>query len=183
MPSTPYLINGTVENSSSLQVSNALITFTTSSGNKSVASNSIGRYVIDLANIGYTSGETASYSAVDEFLNESDLGTFAVTGGNRTLNITLSIINSAKQVKANTDTQLYNIGGKPISEDNPLPVTVINTVDLIDLTNNPNWEQTHDTNGRLTKERITIRDISYERTFTYTGNNFYWNTRSKWQKV
>ena len=182
-PSISYVISGIITKSNGLVSPNSVITFTSSGGTDTHTTELDGKYVYDLANLGYTSGETVTYSVVDESKNETYSGTFEVTGDNKDLNIALSLRTTTVPLPSNRATHLYNIGGEIVSEDNPLPVTLINTIDLIDLTNNPDWEQTHDSSGRLIEDKITIKGVTYNRTYTYTGTNFFWSVRSKWQIV
>lgn len=121
-PQIPYVVNGTVTKSNSTNASSAIISFTIDSTTRSTTTNSQGQYVFDLAEIGYSSGDSVSYSAVDEFNNEVFNGTFTITGQNKTLNITLSSRTSAIFPPGNRSFQIFTVGGKPVSIDNPLPV-------------------------------------------------------------
>jgi len=179
MPQTPYLVRGIVTKSNSLASPNSIIIFTTSFGTKTHTTESDGKYTFDLANIGYTSGEAVTYYGIDENENENYSGTFTISGGGQSLDIALSSRSDKVVVPDNRSTQLFNIGGKIVSEDNPLPVTLINTADIVDLTNNPNnsWDLRSD--GQPTSETITIKGVSYKRTFTYSPMGGM-TTRSKW---
>ena len=183
MPQTPYIINGTVFNSGIVGQPDVTITFTSSSGEDNVASDTKGNYAFDLANIGYSAGETITYSALDKFGNESDSGSFVVEGQNKTLNIILSQRTTGQPMRTNRDVMINSVGGNPISNDNPLPVTLVNTADVIDLTNNPETEfvYTRD-DGQPDKETITVSGSMYERSFTYDSNGFL-TKRSNWKKI
>ena len=184
MPGTSYIVYGIVYNNSNTNIANARITFsnqTESSGSKDVYTTSNGKYLFDLANIGWSNGDTIAYEAYDEFNNEMVSSSFVISGENKELNITLEIVSEPKNSSLpNRGTNIYNIGGNVVSLDNPLPVTLINTADLIDLTNNPNFIWEYDSKGRIISDTITIRGVSYKRTYTYTGSNWNANTRSKW---
>jgi len=69
--------------------------------------------------------------------------------------------------------------GNEIGFDNPLPV-YISSDNIFDM--NGDIDYTHDVSGRMTSETKTINGISYTRTYTYTGNNFYADRISKWTK-
>lgn len=181
MPSTPFIVNGTIYDSRGNNISDVIITFNSSTKSKNVISTATGEYLIDLANIDYTAGETISYSAKDKNDNEVYSGSFAATGENKTLNITLSVRTERLPVAGNRDTQLFNIGGKTISKDNPFPVMVIDAGDVVDLVNNPSttWGITR-SDRQPDYEEITIGSKVYRRTFTYTNNVM--TARSKWVK-
>ena len=152
-----------------MNIPNVIVSFTSSEGKGNAISNSTGNYLFDLANIGYSDGETITYSAIDEFKNEIFSGSFTVSGGGTSLNIALSTRTDAQPVAGNRDSQIYNIGGKAVSSDNPLPVKLINGGDILDLTNNPETEWTITRSDRQPdKEKITLGNGDvYERTFRY----------------
>lgn len=175
MPTIPYLVSGTVSNSNGNLLSNALIYFYSASGSSNTTTNSKGQYTIDLASIGYTNGETIRYAAYDQFENEKYSGTFAITGGSKTINISLSIIKDAVVVRSNRDTQIYNIGGKPVSQDNPFPIINQNLPENYDSV----WVITRE-DFQPDTETITLNGSTYKRTFGYTNNVM--TTRSRWVK-
>lgn len=119
MPTTPYLVYGTIKKSDLTISSNSRITFTNKG---SYVTNSDGKYLIDFANIGYTSGETITYTVEDKYNNEISSGSFTLTGTSKNLDITLEVRETPILVKNNRDTQVYNIGGKSVSKDNPFYV-------------------------------------------------------------
>ncbi len=178
---TPFVIEGTVFNSAGLAIPSAVVTFTTSTGSSSTATNGIGEYVFDLANIGFSDGDTISFAGRDENRNETFSGTFVAEGGTKTLDINLSIRSDPVAPGGNREMMIVNVGGREVSLDNPLPVAMIGTVDLIDLANNPDWTRTLDTKGRSVTETIDVRGKKYVRNLTYSGNAFNWTTRSKWR--
>jgi len=82
MPSTPYVVNGTITNESSSIVASVIVTAhnTTNSERITTTSNSIGRYVLDLANLtsGYTIGDSITiYVRFDGYTGET---TFTLSG-------------------------------------------------------------------------------------------------------
>ena len=175
MPSTPYVIRGTIYNSLGNVISNALITFTTSLGQTSYKSNSSGKYLIDLANAGYTIGETISYIMISEFKNETHNGTYVLSGSSYDLNVTLSVITDANSPPGINDIQIYNIGGKPVSINNPFPTMDQTLPDNYDT----DWIITRG-DGQPDSETITLGDDSYKRTFSYTGDIL--TGRTRWVK-
>ena len=73
-PTTPYLVSGTTSDSFGNNISDVQIVFTTSQGSDLITSNDSGQYIYDLGNIGYTVGETVTYSAKDKFTKPSKEG-------------------------------------------------------------------------------------------------------------
>ncbi len=182
MPDIPYIVNGTVSNSFGNVVPSGIVKFTNTNSAISIT-DSIGRYIFDLAGIEYSSGDTISYTAEDEFTNEKFSGSFVVTGMNKTLNITLSVRDDPNTVSGNRDTQISNIGGKPVSSENPFPVEIISGSDDIDLINNPSLSRIITrSDGNPDSETITIRGVQYKRTMTYQDPTGSLLTRSKWIK-
>lgn len=123
MPFTPFIVNGTVTGDDGNGSNKAVILLTSPSyGTSTGVAETDGTYTIDMANVGYTSGETITYKITDRFLNEEATGSFVVTGGAKVLNVTTSVITDPKAISANRHVMIVNIGGKPVSRDNPLPV-------------------------------------------------------------
>ncbi len=185
MTDLPYIVSGTVKNQVGLLLNQAIITIQNTTTN-TIPFNLItvvdGSYTFDLANIGYTAGDTIKVIASDRFNNETKTETFIVSGESKTLNIELEQRTDSISPKGNRDTQISTVGGKAVTEENPLPVTVINSVDIIDLVNNPSHEWTITREDQQPDdETITIRGAQYRRTFTYTSNVL--TARSKWEKV
>lgn len=81
MPSSPFIVYGVIYNSSGNNTSKSQITFSTDVNSKITISDSKGRYLIDLADIEYSDGGTIYYVAYDEFRNETNSGSFTVSGG------------------------------------------------------------------------------------------------------
>ena len=183
MPQTPFIVNGSVTNSANLVVDGATVKFSLSGGSDIVITNSNGDYVIDLANLGYSSGETVSFVAQDPFKNEIFNGTFVISGGRKVLNISLSSRSDRIIPSGNRDFMPTNIGVEPVSTDNPLPVVVTDSADNLDLVNNPAQEFDYDGRNRVVTERRIIKGITYSRTFSYTGTTFNMIRRSQWERV
>ncbi len=184
-PYTPFLVLVTVTNSSGTAEPSAEVIFASSIGSSKIqTTDSLGRLIYDLANIGYTNGETITITTNDRFNNDTSTDTFVVEGFMDTVNITLTQRTKAVKVTGyNVPSVIHTIGDKPVTKDNPLPVTLIDTADIVDLTNNPNTVYTYTGSAfQPTTETITIRGSSYKRTFTYDSNNRI-IARSKWVKV
>ena len=128
MPSIPYLVYGTVRSKGLVDSHKFYIEFTNSSGSKQKtffsSHFSHGKYIFDLANISYSNGETISYVAQDEFNNENNSGTFTVSGQNKELNLILTPREISVDSPGNKDVQIYNVGGKPVSDSNPFPIKI-----------------------------------------------------------
>lgn len=129
MADLPHSVSGTVTDSKSGTPATSIVTFTTSQGSGVAVTNSSGQYVFDLANIGYTDGETVSYICEDQFKNEKIVSSFVVSGGTTTLNLTLAVRTDALPTRGARSFQIDSIGGKPISKDNPLPVIIVENLD------------------------------------------------------
>jgi len=179
-PYTPYLVFGTVINSIGSSSGYDSISFTTSLGTMNVVANSSGLYVVDLSGIGYVIGDTVKVSVQSRFNNESSISTFVIGSlGSTTHNVTTSV----REIGINTTgytvkSMLHNVGNNPVTADNPLPVASSE----IDLVNNPStvWTIVRG-DGQPDSETITIRGVSYKRTFTYTGDNM--TARSAWVRL
>ena len=183
-PFSPFLVFGIVINSSGTAEPSATVKITTSLGTMSCDTDSLGRYIKDIADIGYTDGETVTLDNQDQFNNEFSEDTFVLSGGMKEVNISLSVRSKAQgnPTGYTTKTMLHNIGNKPITKDNPLPIEIIGQSDVIDLVNNPQHEWIITRQDRQPdSETVTMGngDI-YKRTFTYT--NDVMTLRSKWIK-
>lgn len=123
-PYSPYLVMLTVTHSSGTAAEDADVTVTTSIGVKDLVTDSVGRVVYDLANIGYTAGETVTVDVQDEFNNQYKQYTFVLGGDYHSASVQLEQRTTAQgKVVGYTDrVLLYGIGDKPITSDNPLAV-------------------------------------------------------------
>ena len=72
---------------------------------------------------------------------------------------------------------LVDFQGNKITQGNRLPVSAETTL------NEPKLTNTYDSSKRLSTQTITIQGTQYRRTFTYTGSNFQFTTRSAWTKL
>ena len=174
MASIPYIVSGTLTDSIGDKETNASILFTISDSER-VITNLKGQYLIDLSNIDYSSGDTVTYLAKDEFENEIYSGSFVITGEEKTLNIALSAITDRVQGSGNRDITITNIGGKPVSSDNPFPVKEISLPENYAS----DWTISR-SDGQPDSELITIGTKTYKRTFAYTSNIL--TKRSKWER-
>ena len=180
MPNSPYLVSGTVYSSNGLNLSGAIVTVTADGNSLRAITNSIGQYVMDLANIGYTFDTTATYSGTDIFGNEYFTGSFLVEGQNKQLNITLSARTVNVFPAGNREFQVVNIGGKGVSRDNPFPIIDSGLPD----DHESEWFISK-TDGQPDEERVTKNGITYKRTFTYTtvGGMDILTKRTKWLRL
>lgn len=87
MPSTPYVVQGTIYTSRGT-VPNSIVTI---NSDISTTTDDEGKYVLDLANLsgGYTAGSDYTIEAKDEFNNEYTSSTITASGGGQTKNLTL----------------------------------------------------------------------------------------------
>ena len=184
-PLIPFLVSGTVTNSNGIVSELAVLNIknVSESTSRLVIADSNGNYNYDLANLGYTSGDTIRIICSIRFFNETNTETFTVEGDNKTLNFSLKIRSDQVRGGGNTDLKLQTIGGKPVSSDNPLPVMLINSADIIDLVNNPEIDWTYSGNNFFPDtQTVTIRGVSYRRRFTNDSNGRT-TKRSKWETV
>ena len=129
MPSPPYLVSGTVTNSKSTASASAIISFETATGKANVIANSSGQYTFDLAEIGYTAGESVEYIANSKYYNEILASSFTVSGESKTLNVTLIARENVLPTLGARGIQIANIGGYIVNRANPLPVEIITNFD------------------------------------------------------
>ena len=130
MPSVPFIVNGIITKKDSVVANYGLVKITTTVSGvdvcHTVTADVDGKYLIDLGNLGFTDGETASYEITDKFLNEVSTGTFTVTGDGTELNVTTSPISADKPIRTGYgEVRIVTPGGKPVSYDNPLYVKTV----------------------------------------------------------
>ncbi len=127
-PFSPFLIFGTVVNSISIVVPNAILKVTTSVGVGYFDVDANGTFSLDLAEIGYVSGETITIETKDAFNNETKIQQVIVTGFFAEITITLALRTAVDRI-SNLQQQnvLHSIGKAPITRDNPLSVTYDST--------------------------------------------------------
>lgn len=119
MPSTPVLINGTISNSDGAVTDTGKVIFT-SIGNKTAIATSDGKYTTDISDIA-TKGDTVTWVAYDRSENQEDKGSF-VAADVQTINPTVTCRVDQIMGKSNRTAHIVNIGGKPICQNNPLPI-------------------------------------------------------------
>ncbi len=186
-PVTSHQILGIVTDAdeNTLDGATVLLTHVSSEETLTLLTNTAGEYIHNLKNL-------PSWSVGDEItVKASKTGygqkteTIIVSSGpadqkNLTLASTSDLIfdTGNGQIKTNAAV-LLDFEGNPITPENPLPVNN----DQYDLINNPEVEWTYDYRSRVSTETVTIKGVSYTRTYTYTGTNFQADKRSKWVKV
>jgi len=181
--SVPHVVSGKVHSSSQIVADVALVQFTTSYGTDFAITNASGEYALDLNEIGYDQDGTISYSAKDKFENEVFSGSFTVSGGSTSLDITLSARIDVKLTGGNRSLFVHAIGGNPVSSDNPFPVEVIGAGGTVDLVNNPETSYGYSGTSTLPEsETVEIRGTSYIRYFTYDASKRL-TVRSRWEKL
>jgi len=183
-PYIAYLIYGYIYDSLGNIVPSATLKVTTSIGTKSYSSNSDGMFLYDLAEIGYTSGETVSVEVTEPYNNEIKTHTFIVDGFWKNENITLILrtagVNAVGYV---TRPIIHSVGNKPITSDNPLPIEIIGQSDTMDLVNNPSFVYAYDSKNRQSTKTATMANGDvYIKTWTYTGSQWQPTSESKWVK-
>ena len=83
-----------------------------------------GEYLVDLAEIGVSVGDTVTYEAKDFYLNKTASGSF-VAADTQTIDIPLSersSVSDADKTGYKTTAFINTVGGSVVSEDNPLPI-------------------------------------------------------------
>ncbi|KKN51109.1 hypothetical protein LCGC14_0625730, partial [marine sediment metagenome] len=156
-PTVPFLVLVTVTNSSGTAEPASEVVFSSTAKTSPIQfTNSLGILIFDIANIDYTSGETITITTNDRFNNDISTDTFNATGSMYTADITLSQRTNAVNITGyNVPSVIHTIGDKPVTKDNPLPVTLIDTADIVDLTNNPSTVWTY-TGGNFSPTTETI---------------------------
>jgi len=139
-PYTTYLVYGYILSSSGTVVSNAKIIVNTSISSREYFSNSSGIYMYDLAEIGYVDGETVIENVTEPYNNEYKEHTFVVSGSSNEEDITLSVRTIAvNATDYSPKTILHSVGKEPITKNNPLPISGMNSLitenfDYVDIT-------------------------------------------------
>ncbi len=123
-PYTPHLLYGTVTNSKGFVVPRAQIDVITSVGHRIYNANADGIYMFDISDIGYTAGETITLRTTEQFNNELKDHKYLVTGSFSEENIALELRTAVENI-SNLQEQnvLHTVGKKPITTDNPLPIS------------------------------------------------------------
>ncbi len=122
MPSTPYIISGTILTSKGT-IANSLVRI---NSDISITTNSKGQYVLDLANLngGYTAGSSYDIEANDEFDNEYKADTITVTGESQTKNLFLDSRTTGRgpYTGYSNPTEFRTVGNKVVTLSNPLVI-------------------------------------------------------------
>lgn len=187
-PYASYLVYGDVYNADGFGSSEAVITIFTSIstiGTKPVTTGTDGVFVFDLANYGYTSGETVSVSIEDKYRNQVLTTTFVVTGAFQNINWTLAYRTDAFLPNANIaqTPMLHTVGKKPVTADNPLSVKTSafleNFYPSDQLTSGPvTYNGYLDRDGRwyITEQNTTTGTFRYAKGSSNYSNN--WDNRA-----
>lgn len=181
-PYQSYLVYGLILNSDGIISPNASIEVATSVGRKYYESDVNGAFLFELADIGYSAGEQVQMNITDKFNNQFKNHTFIVSGQFHQEDITLSLrMDAVNASDLAPKSILHSVGKKPITLDNPLPIQSTSNPE-IDLVNNPShaWNYTR-SDGQPDSEDVTIKGITYRRTFTYNDTGFI-TARSGWVK-
>lgn len=122
MPTNPYLVSGTVFTSRGKVVDSIVIV-----GGLTTVTNSLGQYVVDLANLtdGYTIGNSYTLESYDEHDNEYTTTDITLSGENYTQNLYLEPRNEVNSQTRGSDTRRIEprtVGNKPVTTENLLPV-------------------------------------------------------------
>lgn len=177
-PYVSYLVYGYVFSSSGNIVSDAAIEVITSVSKKYYSTDASGIYMFDLADAGYVSGETVSMKIAGSNNNEYKLHTFVVAGSENNEDITLSLRTA---VEGSTDypikSILHSVGKKPITGDNPLPVS---DGSPFGIDNSP-ISIVNTASGNPETLTATVGDDTYVKTVTYDINDFIINV-TEWVK-
>lgn len=160
MPTLPYIVDGTICTENDRAVECSKLFLTTSQGKVTLITDSDGKIFYDLGNVGYTAGETVTWTACDEYNNEINSGSFEVTGASKTLNITLSHREDNVIVRGNRDSQISNIGGNPVHIRNPFPSMMVGH-------DGADYEAL-----RLDRSTRTLQTMTYPHHEVHSGNGF-----------
>lgn len=191
MPTTPYIVSGTVYTSRG-KVPNSTVII---NSDIKIQTDSQGKYILDLANLtaGYNSGDNFDIESYDEFNNEYIKSTITVSGVGQTKNLFLDprLIGQGKATGYSMPTELRNVGNKVITCDNPLDVQNVMRTFTKKLTKLPGTNRVEyigeASPGTPTSEpRWRIQKLIYDGMFTseiiWAGGNSefnkIWNNRT-----
>ena len=168
----------------------ATVTLTIGSYSTSGTTNSKGECILNLGDLtSWDVGDTATIVASKT--NKGTLSsTITITNSPQTLTMVLA---ETSDVAFYTDEDSQNryvirgaipldFEGNKITTVNPLPVKIVNAGDYFDLVNNPSttWTITR-SDGQPNSETITVRGVSYKRSFTYNTSGLM-TRRTEWVK-
>ncbi len=127
-PYPAYLVFGNVHNSDGSPSANATVEITTSISVITKTTDSDGILLFDLAEAGYVSGNTVIMDIEGKYNNNFKEHKFVVSGFFNQEDITLiQRTNAVNSTGYAPQSILHSVGKKPITLDNPLPVTQGNT--------------------------------------------------------
>ncbi len=123
VPYPSFLVFGKVLNSQGFIIVNAKLEVITSFGRAYKFTDSNGLYLYDLAEIGYTVGETVNVNITEPFNNEIQIQTYTVEGSFLEENVATRLRTKVKRIsELQTQNVLHSVGRSPITLDNPLPI-------------------------------------------------------------
>ena len=156
---------------------------TTSFGVRKYFTDDNGLFSLDLADIGYVSGETITILAKDKFNNETKTLKVEVTGffAEVALNLNLrTVVENISELQLQN--VLHSVGKKPITADNPLPI--FDETDPLAGYMLAGGDDNNQTYGYVNKEGAWYiqKFSSADKTYVYArgSNNFLtnWNART-----
>ncbi len=127
-PFVSFLVFGIVSNSQGNIISNAKLSIKTSVSTITKFTDSNGLFLYDLAEAGYTEGETVTVNVTVPFNNEIQTQTYIVEDSFLEENITTELRTRVEKIsELQTQNVLHSVGKTPITKDNPLSVTTDDT--------------------------------------------------------
>ena len=176
-PTSAHIVTGIIFKSDNInRCDGATVSLTHTNGTLSSTTNTSGEYQFNLADLSsWSRGDTITITATKSKIGTKTLTTSISSGGGQKHNLTLQETSS---IEVYTEPYqpvvavLAGFDGNIISLENPLPVKVVDSSDfgVLDLTNNPSWEADLRSDGQPNWEKVTIRGVTYKRTFTYTNS-------------
>ena len=125
-PFVSFLVFGKVFNFSGNIISNAQLSIKTSISTICKFTDSNGLFLYDLAEAGYTNGETVIVNVTIPFNNEIQTQTYVVTGNFLEENITTELRTRVEKIsELQIQNVLHSVGKTPITPANPLPIQLI----------------------------------------------------------
>lgn len=180
MPSEPSTIQGKLYDLDGAIVTSATITLTKGTSVLTITSNSAGEYSFNLGNFSsWSVGDSATLACT-----VTGKGTISesITLEKGSTYLDLTLVETSNLTYTETAQNVHNLvfvvptlfDGTKVNNSNPLPVKADSMLTEPALTN------TYDSKNRLSTQTITVGGIDYKRTFTYSGTNFQFITRSAW---
>ena len=145
-------------------------------------SNSKGEVIFNVANLSSWSVNDKVTLVASKTKEGTITQTLILTSTTQIVSLTLAQTSELYYVE-NDDSHVLNFSllvdfeGNKITHSNPLPVSAETKL------NEPAQVNVYDSSNRLSTETITVNGVQYLRTFTYTGNNFQFTSRSAWQRI